>query len=309
MEWEHVPVLLEEVLACAPNPMKIGFDFTLGLGGHSLSLAQRHPDAFFYGFDRDAKALELAKKRLTPFSNQFQLAKADFAMALQILKAKHLVGDFLLADFGTSSYQMEDSSRGFSFQQEGPIDMRMDQTSGFTAFELIKNLELPELIQILKTYGEEPRAKQIAQAIHKALTEDILKNTTDLAKIIEKSVPFHQRKKKKIHPATLTFQALRIAVNEELNQIQSLLFGVKEVVKKGSVLAVISFHSLEDRFVKAQFRAWEKPCTCPPDFPICGCGKIAMVKNLFNKAIQASDKEKVRNPKSRSARLRAVEFL
>jgi 16S rRNA (cytosine1402-N4)-methyltransferase len=301
--FSHIPVLVEEVLALAPESPRLMVDCTLGAGGHAEALLRRFPQAELFGCDRDPAAVEAAQQRLAPFGKWVLVRQAAFSeLGHHLLVAS---ADFLLADLGVSSPQLEAGARGFSFSAEGPLDMRMDPgPGGRTAADLVNRERPEELRRILQTFGEERFAPRIVKAIEAARAARPIETTTELARIVAAAVParFHR---KGHHPATKTFQALRIAVNDELGELERLLDMALELLRPGGRIAVIAFHSLEDRLVKERFRSWESPCTCPPSLPVCICGKVSLGRRLQRKPIIASPGEQDRNPRSRSAKLRA----
>lgn len=288
MEVRHEPVLLEEVLeGLSVRPGGIYVDGTVGLGGHSEALLRASaPDGFLYGFEWDEDSLRRAERRLSVFSGRFKLFRANFAEAPEILAREGIRVDGILLDLGLSSFLLEGSGRGFSFLREEPLDMRMDTRLPMRAADLVNRLSYPQLVDLLRTYGEEPRAAAIARAIVEARRRKRIETSAELAEIVARAV---RPRKRGEHPATLTFQALRIAVNRELENLKRFLTGAPEVLKPGGRLVVISFHSLEDRLVKRAFR------------------EDARLKVLTKKPIRPSEEEVRRNPRARSARLRVAE--
>jgi len=300
----HTPVLFQEVLS-ALNP-KSGsriIDGTVGAAGHAYGiLMASSPDGELLGLDRDQTALTLARERLADFGFRAVLKQGSFSDILE-----HAAGigwgsvQGVLLDLGVSSMQLANSDRGFSFREDGPLDMRFDLSQELQAADLINELQLDELTSVLRRYGEEPKAYRIAKAIIQARP---LKSTRQLADIVSR-VAGHQEKR--IHPATRTFQALRIAVNDELDTLQEGLSQAIQVLEPGGRLVVISFHSLEDRIVKQTFRRESQSCVCPPDQLVCTCDGKQRLKILTKRPIQPSEEEKKENPRSRSARLRVAE--
>ncbi|HUP66217.1 MAG TPA: 16S rRNA (cytosine(1402)-N(4))-methyltransferase RsmH [Thermoanaerobaculia bacterium] len=302
----HDPVLLREVveLAIPARPHGVLVDATVGLGGHSAALLERWPDARLIAIDRDPRALPIARERLAPFGNRVRLVEGRHEALIDILKGEAVETiDLLLADLGVSSMQLDDGERGFSFRFDAPLDMRMG-SEGPTAADLVNHLDERELARIFRRWGEEPFAGPIARAIVRAREETPLLTTGRLAEVI-RSVK-HARGSR-IDPATLTFQALRIATNEELVGLDAFVeAGVGALVMRGRI-AVISFHSLEDRIVKRAFRRLEGECTCPPDMPVCGCGARQTLRSVTRRPVEAGEEESKNNPRSRSAKLRVGE--
>jgi 16S rRNA (cytosine1402-N4)-methyltransferase len=305
---KHEPVLFNEVLEYLIPSRADGtiVDATLGLGGHAEGVLDRHPDVRLIGIDRDPEALERSRQRLSRFGERVTLVRGRHESLIDILKqsgTETISG--LLADLGVSSMQLDDASRGFSFRFDAPLDMRMG-SEGSTAADLVNTLDEHELARMLRDYGEEPFAKPIARAIVKARGEAQIVTTTRLAEVIR---TVKKPRYGEIDPATLTFQALRIATNEELTGLDRFIDDAVSVLEKGARVAIISFHSLEDRIVKRAFRRLEGECTCPPNLPVCGCGAEEIVNVLTKRPVTASEEEIARNPRSRSAKLRVAEKL
>jgi 16S rRNA (cytosine1402-N4)-methyltransferase len=302
----HEPVLLEPVLQyLEPNRSDgIIVDATVGLGGHTEALLERHPHIRILGIDRDPEALERSRERLSRFGDRVTLFRGRHESLIDILKQSGIAAvSGVLADLGVSSMQLDDPSRGFSFRFEGPLDMRMG-SEGRSAADLVNTLDEHELARIIRDYGEEPMAKRIARAIVAARGEEPILTTTRLGEVI-RSVK--KPRWNEIDPSTLTFQALRIATNEELTGLDRFVEDAVSVLESGARAAVISFHSLEDRIVKRAFRRLEGECTCPPNMPVCGCGAKQIVKILTSRPVTASEEEEERNPRARSAKLRVAE--
>jgi 16S rRNA (cytosine1402-N4)-methyltransferase len=303
---KHEPVLFNEVLEfLRPEPSGgTLIDATVGLGGHASGLLTRNPNARLLGIDRDPAALKLARERLGQFGDRVTLTEGRHETFIDILK-QHGIAQAagVLADLGVSSMQLDDASRGFSFRVDAPLDMRMGPNDKRVA-ELVNDLDESELTTILRDFGEEPQAKRIARAIVAARGESRVETTGRLAEIV-RSVKFS--KPKDIDPATLTFQALRIAANEELIGLDRFLDDAVSLLAPGARIAIISFHSLEDRIVKRAFRRLGGECTCPPGLPVCACGKVELVEVLTSRPLTASEEEIERNPRSRSAKLRVAE--
>jgi len=305
--YVHEPVLAREVVELLrPAPGMVILDGTLGGGGHSGLLLEG--GARVIALDKDPRALASASARLARFGEAFRAVRADFRDAPAVLSALGLDGvDGALVDLGVSSPQLDDPSRGFSFQRAGPLDMRMSE-EGETLQGLLRRIDVRELARILHQYGEEPFARPVARAIKAAVERDETLDTARLAEIVAGAIP-RKAWPRRIHPATRTFQALRIAVNDELGALAAWLDGLPALLHAGGRAAAIAFHSLEDRMVKERFRALTQACTCPPDLPVCACGARAGFAAVTRKAVQASEDEVARNPRARSARLRAVEKL
>ncbi len=304
----HEPVLLQEVVeSLRPNRGDGTFvDATVGLGGHAAGLLERYPKTRLVAIDRDPRALEIARERLRRFASRVTFVEGRHEKLIDILKqSKVETISGLLADLGVSSMQFDDASRGFSFRFDAPLDMRMGPDSR-SAADLVNDLDEEALAKILRDYGEEPAARRIARAIVAARAEERIGTTGRLAEIV-RSVK--KSKPHEIDPATLTFQALRIAANEELVGLDQFVTDAVEFLERGARIAVISFHSLEDRIVKRALRRMEGECTCPPGLPVCRCGAKEMVKILTKRPVTASEEEVARNPRSRSAKLRIAEKL
>lgn len=299
----HRSVLLEEVLANLPQEAMQIADLTLGAGGHSFAMLQARPQARLYGSDRDQEALLKAEETLKPNQERCRILHADFLQALDQWQEEGIRFDYILADLGVSSYQLDEKSRGFSFNKPGPLDMRMDQSSGPSAKELLAEESEEEIARILYEYGEERFSRRIAAQIKEKI--DQLETTTDLAELIYRAIP-HKFHPKKIHPATKSFQAIRIAVNQELWELEELLKKAMELLKSGARLAIITFHSLEDRMVKEAFNRFHDPCQCPREMPQCVCGLEPIAKKPF-KVIKPGAEEIGENPRARSAKLRVIE--
>jgi 16S rRNA (cytosine1402-N4)-methyltransferase len=303
-EYGHLSVLLREVLDYLnPQPGGLFVDGTLGAGGHASVIMDRTaPDGRLLGFDRDPEALQFAAQRLASYGDRFIPVVASYADMGTIAPGHDISAvDGILLDLGLSSRQLEDANRGFSFLKEGPLDMRFDPRQGETAADLINNLTAEELADIFRRYGEETHSRRIARLI---VANRPLRTTTELAELIEREIGRRGRPGR--HPATRVFQALRIAVNGELDEVERGLTAAVGLLKPGGRLAVISFHSLEDRLVKNFFRDAARTCVCPPEQPVCTCGARPELKLVTRKAVQATDNETAANPRSRSARLRVA---
>ena len=306
---EHKPVLLQEVIKyLSPNENKNFVDCTLGLGGHAEAILEKTgPKGILIGIDQDAEALEIAKDKLKRFETRFQPFLDNFTNLTSIVSGVTVNGG-ILADLGVSSLQLDKPEKGFSFQQEGPLDMRMDQTGELTAYQIVNTYSQQELVEILRKFGDEKFAANIAKNIVAKRSSAPINKTTELAQIVSESIP-RRFWPKRINPATRTFQALRIVVNDELGSLTRFLPQAVEVLSPGARIAVITFHSREDQIVKKFFKHEENPCQCPPSFPQCQCGAIPTLKIINRKAIMAGDEEIATNPRSRSARLRVAEKI
>ncbi len=310
----HVPVLLEEVIeALQPRPGGHYIDGTVGGGGHAAAILRGSaPDGQLFGIDRDKSALEVAHRQLAEFGDRVQLCHANFDHLAQLAQGYHLSQiDGILFDLGVSSMQVDQPERGFSFQVDGPLDMRMDETTAQSAADLVNHLPEDELADLIYRYGEDRQSRRIARAIVKARP---IWRTTILAEVVAKATitgrhkTHKERDKTKIHPATRTFQALRIAVNDELGTLERVLPQALSLLRPGGRLAVISFHSLEDRIVKQYFKQESQDCICPPEQPICTCGHKATIRLITKKPITPGSAELDQNPRARSAKLRVVEL-
>ena len=304
-QFEHISVLSQEVVDFAPESTQTILDCTLGNGGHSKLLLEKFPDAKLYGIDRDRLALKAAAKRLKTYEEQTRLSQASFS-ELPTFFTKHggPLFDYILADIGLSSEQLARPERGFSFLQEGPLDMRMDpDRQQITAAYLVNNSSEHELLKILRNYGEGRFARKIVGTILAVRETKPFETTRELAELVGKVIP-KRLQKQGFNPATLTFQALRIAVNNELQELSVLLEQVPARLKPNGRLSIITFHSLEDRIVKHQFRKWENPCVCPTDLPYCICGEKPLGRVLTRRPVKTSKNEVADNPRSRSAHLR-----
>jgi 16S rRNA (cytosine1402-N4)-methyltransferase len=311
MDLFHEPVMVEEVIAslgCRAGTITV--DGTVGGGGHAKALLENTaPDGLLIGIDADGDAIREAGNRLASFGDRKILIKGNFADMETILTGLNLAKvDGILLDLGVSSHQLDTAERGFSFSLDAPLDMRMDRSRGISAYDLIHTLSGKELERIIRDYGEEIRAGRIVRAILARRELSPIRTTADLAGVVARAVP-RDKKPTRIHPATRTFQALRIAVNDELAKLYRALVDGMERLKPGGRFTVISFHSLEDRIVKNAFRAGEKGCLCPPDLPVCACGRKPTMKVLTSKPVLPDEREIRENPRSRSAKLRTAERI
>lgn len=310
MEFKHVSVLLNECIeALDIKENGIYVDCTLGGAGHSSYILKNlSTDGMLIGIDQDKDALSAAKDRLKNFEN-VKYVHNNFYNIDAILNELGIEKvDGILADLGVSSYQLDEASRGFSYMQDAPLDMRMNRDNDFSAYEIINNYNEEDLYKIIKDYGEERFAKRIANFIVNRRAEKPIETTFELVDIIKAAIPAKARREGP-HPAKRTFQAIRIEVNSELKILNKTIEDGVKRLNKGGRMAIITFHSLEDRIVKLKFRELENPCTCPKEFPICVCGKSSSVKVISKKGIAPTDKEVEENPRSRSAKLRIIEKL
>ncbi|MCF8060879.1 MAG: 16S rRNA (cytosine(1402)-N(4))-methyltransferase RsmH [Deltaproteobacteria bacterium] len=311
MEFPHEPVLVEEVvrdLLIRPDGLYV--DGTCGSGGHSLPVAEAlSKEGRLICLDRDPEAVRRCRVRLSFLGERVAVHRANYADLGILLEERGSGGvDGILLDLGLSTYQLDQSGRGFSFQRSEPLDMRMDPESGVPAAHLVNTLPERELERILKKYGEERKARAIARAIVRARSDEEIMTASRLASLVRSVVPRAHWPGAK-DPATRTFQALRIAVNRELENLGLFLDKVPEWIHRGGRLVILSYHSLEDRMVKQAFRAWEKGCTCPPDFPVCTCGKSPLFRPIRRDGLKPTEREIAENPRARSAVLRSAERI
>ena len=303
-EYRHAPVLAREVVELLrPAPGRTVLDGTLGGGGHAELLLEE--GATVIGLDKDPRAIAAASARLARYGEAFRAVRADFRDAREVLSALGLAGvDGALVDLGVSSPQLDDPARGFSFQKQGPLDMRM-ASEGETLAELLARIDGRELARILAEYGEEPFARPVARALKRAVAAGEAKDTLGLAEVVAGAIP-RRAWPRRIHPATRTFQALRMAVNDELGALAAFLDALPSLLRVGGRAAAVAFHSLEDRMVKRAFQTLTRACVCPPGLPVCACGAKAQFTPLTKRALRPSEAEVERNPRARSAKLRAV---
>ena len=303
MEFNHISVLLNETVdSLNIKPDGIYIDGTAGGAGHSAEIAKKIKSGMLYALDRDPDAVEVATKRLSNLPAK--VIKSNFSDMAEVMKKEGISGvDGILLDLGVSSYQLDTAERGFSYHKEAPLDMRMSQ-DGISADDIVNNFTAKELADIFLRFGEEKFAMRIANGIVKARENKRIETTTQLAEIIANSVPAAARRDG--HPARKCFQAIRIAVNGELDALKTALDSAFDLLNKDGVLAIITFHSLEDRMVKQKFKEYTTGCTCPPDFPICVCGKTPRGRLKTRKPIEPSEDELKNNPRSRSAKLRVI---
>ena len=311
MEFQHKSVLLQECIdALNIRPDGIYLDGTLGGAGHSSQIARRLTEGGrLIGVDRDRTALAAAKERLAPYADRVTLVHSNFAEIDAILDSLGIPAvDGMLFDLGVSSPQLDDASRGFSYMADAPLDMRMDKDDALTAGEVVNTWPQGELRRILYDYGEERYAPQIAAAICRAREKAPIETTLELVDIIRSAMPA-QALREKQHPAKRSFQAIRIAVNDELGAVSRMMQAAVGRLNPGGRLAVITFHSLEDRILKSEMQQAARGCTCPPEFPVCVCGKKPLVKLVTRKPIVSGPAELEENPRARSAKLRVAEKL
>lgn len=308
MEYTHKPVLLAPCIeALRIRPDGVYVDGTLGRAGHSMEIARRLTTGRLICIDRDMAAIDAAKERLAPYLDRVTLVHSNFSELGDVLRQAGVAGaDGMLFDLGVSSPQLDDGSRGFSYMQDAPLDMRMDTSAPLTAYEVVNTWSGEELRRILYEYGEERYAPAIAKAIVRARETAPVATTLELVEIIKSAMPPAALREKQ-HPAKRSFQAIRIAVNGELDALPPMLRAAVEGLNPGGRLAVITFHSLEDRIVKQTLRELARGCTCPPEFPVCVCGNKPKVRLVTRKPITADATELADNPRARSAKLRVAE--
>ena len=309
-EFHHVSVLLDECIeGLNIKPDGIYVDGTLGGAGHSSQIAKRLTTGMLIGIDRDPVALKAAGERLAPYGDRVKLVHSNFCEIKQVLKDLDISGvDGILLDLGVSSPQLDDGSRGFSYMEDAPLDMRMNNEDSLTAAVVVNTWSQEELKRILFDYGEERYAPRIAAAICRRREEKPIETTLELVDIIRGAMPAAALREKQ-HPAKRSFQAIRIAVNDELGSVEKVMEDAIPCLNAGGRLAIITFHSLEDRIVKNGMAEAAKGCTCPPNFPVCVCGKKPRVKLVSRKPIVSGQEELDRNPRARSAKLRVCEKL
>ena len=309
-EFHHVSVLLQECIdGLNIRPNGIYVDGTLGGAGHSFQIASRLTTGRLIGIDRDQVALEAAGKRLAPYQDRVTLVHSNFCEIKEVLSDLNIPGvDGILLDLGVSSPQLDDGERGFSYMTDAPLDMRMNRQDALSAYTVVNTWPRDELKRILYDYGEERYAPQIASAICRLREERPIETTLELVDVIRSAMPSAALREKQ-HPAKRSFQAIRIAVNDELGSVEQVMRDAIPCLNKGGRLAVITFHSLEDRIVKNAMAAAARGCTCPPEFPVCVCGKKPAVKLVNRKPIVSGSEELEDNPRARSAKLRVCEKI
>lgn len=311
MEFKHIPVLFHEIMdIMAPESGEFFVDCTLGGGGHSKGFLERTgPDGLLIGIDQDSNALAAARKNLDSFDGRVTFVHSNYSNLDEILDQYAPEGvDGILFDIGVSSHQLDEKERGFSYMQDAPLDMRMDQSRSLDAWQVVNTYSEEELHRILKEYGEERWAKRIAKFIVEFRSQRPIDTTGQLVDVIKRAIPKGAREEGS-HPAKRTFQAIRIEVNDELGVLERTIEVAVKHLKKGGRLGIISFHSLEDRIVKEKFRYLASDCICPPELPFCQCDKVSEVKILTRKPITASPEELEQNSRAKSAKFRAIEKI
>ena len=311
MEFVHEPIMLEEVIdGLRIRPGGIYVDGTLGGAGHSDRIAERlNEKGMLIGIDQDGDAIAAASKRLNKYGEKVRIVRSNYAAMRSVLEGMniHRVNGILL-DLGVSSYQLDNAERGFSYREDAPLDMRMDQRNARTARDIVNDCSEKELYHIIRNYGEDKFAKNIARHIAARRKEKTIETTGELTEIIKAAIPAKVRARGG-HPAKKTFQAIRIELNQELNVLKDHLADMIDLLDDGGRICVITFHSLEDRIVKNIFRTSENPCICPPEFPVCTCGRVSKGRVVTRKPLLPSDEEMERNPRAKSAKLRIFERL
>lgn len=309
MSFSHVSVLLEETVGgLNVRPGGIYVDGTLGGGGHSYEIAKRLAGkGRLIGIDQDAAAIQAAGERLAEYGDLVTIVRSNYCNIKQVLQELQIDGvDGIMLDLGVSSYQLDTAERGFSYMEDAPLDMRMDQRNPRTARDIVNEYSEMELYRIIRDYGEDKFAKNIAKHIVRAREQAPIETTAQLSEIIKAAIPMKVRMTGG-HPAKRTFQAIRIELNRELEVLQDTLEEMISLLNDGGRISIITFHSLEDRIVKSIFRKQENPCTCPPEFPVCRCGKVSQGKVITRKPILPSQEEMEVNSRSKSAKLRVFE--
>ena len=311
MEFSHYSVLLQETIdELHIRPDGIYVDGTLGGGGHAFQVCSRlNENGHFYGIDQDAAAIEAAGERLRCFGNQVTIIRSNYCRMVEELKARGVTGvDGIVLDLGVSSYQLDEADRGFTYREDAALDMRMDQRQEKTARDIVNGYSEMELYRVIRDYGEDKFAKNIAKHIVQAREKKPVATTGELVEIIKAAIPAKIRMQKG-HPAKQTFQAIRIELNRELEVLRDSLDDMIDFLNPGGRICIITFHSLEDRIVKNAFRTNEHPCTCPPDFPVCVCGKVSKGRVVTRKPVLPGEKELEENSRSKSAKLRVFERI
>lgn len=308
----HVPIMANEVLSfLQPEKGGVFIDGTLGGGGHAEAVLQKLPEGSrLIGIDRDEEALQSAGSRLAPFGERFTALHGNFFNMKALLEMKGIFRvNGILLDLGVSSHQLDDKDRGFSYMADAPLDMRMDRTASFSAYDVVNGYSAEALKRIFWEYGEEKFSGRVAQAIETKRAEAPIKTTLKLAELIKSAIPASARRKEQQHPARRCFQAIRIEVNHELDGLEEAIRQAHSLLAPGGRLVILTFHSLEDRIVKNTFRSFESPCTCPPSAPICICKKKPTGTVLTRKPLTACEEEQKQNTRSTCCKLRAEEKL
>ena len=311
MEFSHYSVLLQETIdELHIRPDGIYVDGTLGGGGHAFQVCSRlNENGHFYGIDQDAAAIEAAGERLRCFGNQVTIIRSNYCRMVEELKARGVTGvDGIVLDLGVSSYQLDEADRGFTYRDDAALDMRMDQRQEKTARDIVNGYSEMELYRVIRDYGEDKFAKNIAKHIVQAREKKPVETTGELVEIIKAAIPAKIRMQKG-HPAKQTFQSIRIELNRELEVLRDSLDDMIDFLNPGGRICIITFHSLEDRIVKNAFRTNEHPCTCPPDFPVGVCGKVSKGRVVTRKPVLPGEKELEENSRSKSAKLRVFERI
>lgn len=309
--FRHIPVLLDETLTLLyPERGGVFVDGTLGGGGHAEAVLERLPaDGRLIGIDRDEEALAAAKERLSGYGERFTALHGNFHDMKALLEGQGVrEAAGILLDLGVSSYQLDTPGRGFSYKNNAPLDMRMDQGAALSAYDVVNAYPEEQLARVIWEYGEERFSRRIAAHIVRARAEKPVETTLELADIVRGAIPAKYRSEAQ-HPARRTFQAVRIEVNGELKGLDAAVEDACDLLQKGGRLCIITFHSLEDRIVKQAFRRFENPCTCPPSAPVCVCGKKPKAKILTKKPLTCSEREEAENPRSSSAKLRCIQKI
>lgn len=307
MEFHHYSVMLAETIEQLQiRPDGIYVDGTLGGGGHSFEICKRLTDGRLFGIDQDDAAIEAAGRRLAPFRDRVTILRDNYCNIKNLLMQQMVTGvDGILLDLGVSSYQLDTQERGFSYRLDAPLDMRMDRRQTLTAAKIVNEYPEAELYRLIRDYGEDPFAKNIAKHIVQTRSRKPIETTFELNEVIKAAIPAKMRQNG--HPSKQTFQAIRIECNQELEALRNSLEDMADLLNPGGRLCIITFHSLEDRIVKTSFRKWENPCTCPPEFPVCVCGKKPKGRVITRKPITPGTEELKENNRSKSARLRVFE--